>query len=523
MASQPPPPPLSITQPNLPPTPRATTQHLAGTSQSWTSPAALQSAKFQRLQNNANHLGFAASPFFPKTAGEYARHQAEYAQERMEGEKERLRCRIQERECRRRVEGDRVLDREVVMRENQRLRGLVCGEDDGEELAEERDGDGKEVGGAVEELGAQIENENEEGERGEQVDSGTNDNESIGKSSKRKNHRGKKSKGSKAKNKIEDSEAAKPEEDIEHARTASKKNTADLATTLLGSMANDPLLKGVLAGTAKPPNSSLWKAFTQSSLYNPSGSAPALNAMFASLQKPGHTTVLGAPTNIWAGDEHLKPEGRRDPKTGAHRSAWPELSEMKAEGHYRKEAGNDRRLPLPRKDLMNKEAVIREAGGQEVADMLSEAGVDAVCRDLMHKTGEEIAWMDREPVVFGGFDRLESVEKERREDIARRSKGGSVRGHGAQGTGQRGHGPNMGLRGGFSQSGQGRRYTGAPLPGPALPGPTKPKSTVVYPEAIAYGADGPGSGKVPPPGGWAFDEDFLKQKGEWEDLLENNL
>lgn len=235
-----------------------------------------------------------------------------------------------------------------------------------------------EVEAIIEELSAQIENENEETEGSEQIDSDTNDNDNEssgnGKTSKRKNHRGKKNKGSKANNKIEGSEAAKAGdraaksmEDVKHASTVagaasiakhapklsvslSKKNTADLVASLLRSMASN-LLKEFLAGIAKPPNSSLWKAFTQSPLYNPSGSTPVLSAMFASLQKPGHTAVLGAPTSIWAGDEYLKPEGRRDPKTGVYRSAWPELSELKAEGQYRKEASKDRRLPLPRKDV----------------------------------------------------------------------------------------------------------------------------------------------------------------------------
>jgi hypothetical protein len=246
--------------------------------------------------------------------------------------------------------------------------------------------------------------------------------------------------------------------------------------------------------------------------------------MFASLRQPGRTPVLSAPTSIWAGDEHLKPEGRRDPTTGEHRSAWPEMSEMKAEGQYRKEAGKDRRLPLPRMDVMTKEAVIREAGGQEVVDQLTDEGRDAVCRELGKKTGEEIAWMDREPVRFSDFDRLESVSKERREENTRRRKGEpvcgpSMHGHGAQGAmgGSRGHGLNMGLRGGFSQSAVGRRQTEPQAP------PAQPKATVVNPEAICYGADGPGDGKVPPPGGWVFDEEFLKQRGDWSDLLENHL
>lgn len=537
------------------------------------------------MQNNASHLGFTQSPFFPKTAQEWAKHQAEYAQERMGEEKEKLRSRIEEREVRRKGEGDRAEDRAVLEREVQRLKGFVHGgdvterlqgleiegreeeggvslhgeekeqgEDREEQLAEARAGkakDNTEI--EVTEVDTQIESETEpETESSEQVDSGTNNDGNSSKKKRKK--RGKKKKGSKAKNttKIEGVEAgdgsgaAKPanidqKENVKPTTSttstgkpgskptaASKKTTADLAANLLGSLANDPLLKGVLAGTAKPPNSSLWRAFTRSNLYNPSGSGPALNAMFASLRQPGRTPVLSAPTSIWAGDEHLKPEGRRDPITGEHRSAWPDMSEMKAEGQYRKEAGKDRRLPLPRMDIMTKEAVIREAGGHEVVDQLTDEGRDAVCRELGKKSGEEIAWTDREPVRFSDFDRLESVSKERWEENTRRKEGEpvcgpSVHGHGAQGAqgamgGSRGHGLNMGLRGGFSQSGVGRRQTG-----PQAPLPDQPKAKVVNPEAICYGADGPGDGKVPPPGGWVFDEEFLKQRGDWGDLLENHL
>jgi len=444
-----------------------------------------------------------------------------------------LKVRIEEREARKKGEGEAREDRALVERENGRLRALSGELVEGFEVMEIAE-KGKEVEILARELGDESESGDEKTESSEQVDSGSNQSESGGKK-KRKNPRGKKK--SKAKNNAESTEAAEAAEAKEEIKdtntgasttkpapkpaTASKKSSAELAASLLRDMANDPLLKGVLAGSAKPPNSSLWKAFTQSPLYNPSGGGAAINSMLTSLQKPGRTTALGAPTSIWAGDEHLKPEGRRDPKTGAVRSAWPELAEMKAEGQYRKDAGKDRRLPLPRMDMMNKEAVIREAGGREVTDMLNEAGVDAVCRELMQNTGDEIAWMDREPVVFREFDRLESVEKERQEDIARREKGEPVLSPGTQG---RGHGrvssANMGLRGGLSQSGSGRRYTGAPLPAPFEP---TPKPQLVSPEAIAYGADGPGDGKVPPPGGWVFDEEFLKQRGDWEDLLENHL
>jgi hypothetical protein len=125
---------------------------------------------------------------------------------------------------------------------------------------------------------------------------------------------------------------------------------------------------------------------------------------------------------------------------------------------------------------------------------------------------------------------LDSVEKEMREKNARRREGEPVcgpntyvHGHGRMGGqmcgGHRGgHGPNMSLRGGFSQSSAARRQTGMSTASPAQ---THPKP--VDPNATCYGADGPGDGKVPPPGGWVFDEEFLKGKGDWEDLLENHL
>ena len=40
------------------------------------------------------------------------------------------------------------------------------------------------------------------------------------------------------------------------------------------------------------------------------------------------------------------------------------------------------------------------------------------------------------------------------------------------------------------------------------------------PVNYSNGADGPGSGMRLPPGGWVFDEDALKERGEWADLLD---
>lgn len=40
------------------------------------------------------------------------------------------------------------------------------------------------------------------------------------------------------------------------------------------------------------------------------------------------------------------------------------------------------------------------------------------------------------------------------------------------------------------------------------------------PASYSNGADGPGTGKRPPPGGWMFDEDELKQNRDWADLLD---
>jgi hypothetical protein len=450
----------------------------------------------------------------------------------MQGQKEKLERKIQEQKVKKRLEGEVREDRGVV----ERFAGLLVREREGggnlwgewereydEQLAEGRAG---KVKIEVEEFEVgitQIENENEEDESSEQIDSPANELDS--RYTKRKKQRSKRSKGSKGKNKVESQEDVKSTVSPAAAKPSTKHTAAvEAAASLLGSMANDPLLKSVLSGTAKPPNSSLWRAFTQSPLYNTSGSAPALNAMLAFLHQPGQTPVLGAATSIWAGDEHLLPEGRRDPVTGDHRAAWPEMSEMKAEGQYRREAGKERRLPVPRHDLMTKEAIIREVGGMKKVDAMSREERDKFCREMEKRSGEEVVWMDREPVRFSDFDRLESVSKERREENTRRRKREAVYGptpHGANGHGQgeQRRGPNMGLRGGFSQSGAGRRHTGPPAPVPPWPVMPKPVNF----EAVCFGANGPGDGMKPLPGGWVFDEEFLKQKGDWEDLLDNHL
>ena len=118
-----------------------------------------------------------------------------------------------------------------------------------------------------------------------------------------------------------------------------------------------------------------------------------------------------------------KPEGRRNPVTNDHRAAWPEMNELKTEGQYRKEAGKDRRLPIPRMDMMTKEAIIRAVGGQEKIDEMTQEEVDDVCREQAKKTGDQIPWMDRQPIRFDGIDRFESVDKQLREENERRRKG----------------------------------------------------------------------------------------------------
>jgi hypothetical protein len=443
----------------------------------------------------------------------------------MQGQKKRLEWKIQEQKTRKRLEGELRVDRDVV----ERFAGLLVGEGQGgdvelhqpydEQLAEARTGKAREVEVNILELETQIENKNDEET---EIDSFTNDLDS--KDIRRKKPRNKRSKASKGKSKVESQDEIKPTLTPAAKPSAKPTAAAEAAASLLGSLVNITLLKDVLSGPSKPSNSSLWRAFAQSPPYNAAGSAPALNAMFASLHQPGRTPVLGATTSIWAGDEPFLPEGRRDPITGDHRAAWPEMSEMKAEGQYRKEVGKDGRLPIPRHDLMTKGAVIREAGGQGKVDAMSQEEKDAFCREMEKRSGEEIAWMDRELVRFSDFDRLESVSKERREENTRRRKGEPVYSpsqHGANGHGQgeQRRGPNMGLRGGFSQSGAGRRHTGSPAP--VLPPLALPK--LVNYESVCFGADGPGDGMKPPPGGWVFDKELLKQKGDWEDLVENNL
>ncbi|KAI9049727.1 hypothetical protein LZ554_005879 [Drepanopeziza brunnea f. sp. 'monogermtubi'] len=55
----------------------------AGTSQSWVSATATNAAKFARVQTTATHLGFADSPFFPKSAKEFAEHNVAFANDRL--------------------------------------------------------------------------------------------------------------------------------------------------------------------------------------------------------------------------------------------------------------------------------------------------------------------------------------------------------------------------------------------------------------------------------------------------------
>lgn len=358
------------------------------------------------------------------------------------------------------------------------------------------------------------------------------------KSKNRRGNRGRnKSKGSKGKNKIEDGkltvETLEPVEsrEINPATPTTKpakrsRAGAEAAGSLLSHMANDPLVKASRAVTLREPTSDLWRLNKASSFYN---TADAGHAMFASLQRPGQTIVLGAATSVWAGDEHLKPEGRRHSVTNNHRAAWPEMNELKAEGQYRKEAGKDRRLPIPRMDMMTKEAIIRAVGGQEKVDKMTQEKIDDVCREQAKKTGDQIPWMDRQPIRFNEIDRLESMHKQLREENERRRNGEPVCGphggghgtyashaaQGVQGEQQRQRrGTNSRLRAGYNHPGTPRRQAGR-LP----PIQQKP----INPEAMSYGADGPGDGMTPHPGGWVFDEEYLKQKGDWEDLLENYL
>ena len=363
---------------------------------------------------------------------------------------------------------------------------------------------------------------------------------------KRKNRRGnrgrKMSRGSKGKNKIEDVkptvEIPEPVEGKENSnpatsttKPATQYKAGAEAASFLSHMVIDPLVKASKVGTVKEPTSDVWPSFKASPVYSPAGGGTGMNAMFASLQRPGQTTVLGAATGVWAGDEHLKPKGRRNPVTNHHRAAWPEMNELKTEGQYRKEAGKDRRLPIPRMDMMTKEAIIRAVGGQEKIDEMPQEEVDDICREQAKKTGDQIPWMDRQPIRFDGIDCLESMHKQLREENERRRKGEPICGpHGAghgkityashavqgvQGEQQRQRrGTNSRLRGGYNRPGTPRRQTGRPPP-------IQQKS--IDPEAMSYGADGSGDGMTPQPGGWVFDEEYLKQKGDWEDLLENNL
>ena len=139
---------------------------------------------------------------------------------------------------------------------------------------------------------------------------------------RRKNRRGnrgrKMSRGSKGKNKIEDVkprvETPEPVEGKKNinpatptAKPASQSNAGvEAAAPLLSHMAIDPLVKASKVGTVKEPTSDVWPLFKASPVYSPAGGGTGMNAKLASLQRPGQTTVLGAATGVWAGDEHLK-------------------------------------------------------------------------------------------------------------------------------------------------------------------------------------------------------------------------
>jgi hypothetical protein len=388
------------------------------------------------------------------------------------------------------------------------------------------------------------ENGDAEDSSSEQVNSPTTENASKEGSGngkiKRKNRRGNRGRkmskgfGSKKKNKIEDAtptvETPEPVEGKENSNPANPttkpgiqhKAGVEVAASLLSHMAIDPLVRASKVGTLKEPISDVWPLFKASPVYNPAGGGIGMNAMFASLQRPGQATVLGAATGVWAGDEHLRPEGRRNPVTNDHRAAWPEMNELKTEGQYRKEAGKDRRLPIPRMDMMTKEAIIRAVGGQEKIDEMTQEEVDHVCREQAKKTGDQIPWMDRQPIRFDGIDRLESVNKQLREENERRRKEEPICGprhhsaaQGVKGEQQRQRrGTNTRLRGGYNRPGTPRRQDGRPPP---------VQQKLIDPEAMSYGADGLGDGMTPQPGGWVFDEEYLRQKGDWEDLLENQL
>lgn len=572
----------------------------AGTSQSWTSPQAAAAGKLARLTNNATHLGFSNSPFFPKNLPEYMRHQSEYANDLTEREREKLGVKVGELEAKKKMEAEAREDQKDTAGVVREMKGERDGERkigdvfEGEGMGVEKGlGDLRIIGEKQkEELNVRSYEELQEAcagkaktvddevqydvtESTEQIE-GTESSEQVTPTKTKKKRKGHRGKGSKGKSKAEPKEDVKEEikptpetptpKPIQAKPTfVSRRAANDARQKLLNIMAKDPMLQAHLAGTGKEPDTELWRAFTQTSMYNPNGSGGEVAAMFGTLSQPGLTPVLGAKTSIWAGDEHLKPEGKRDPKTEEHRAAWPELSEMKAEGQYRKEAGKDRRLPLPRKDLLNREAVIAAIGDTKG---LTQEEIDDKVEALTKRTGDDIPWQDREVIRLEGFDRLESASKERREDEKRRrmklpipgphstntggqmgmnaggmgaqmGPGGGMGNEGRGGAnigGQMGMGPQMGGMGLGNQHGQpqglghqnrgganmalrgGHNNTRRFAQQPPL---TPPK--VVNAEAISYGADGPGDGKVPPPGGWVFDEEFLKTKGEWKELIEKHL
>lgn len=446
------------------PTSASTAAHAAGSSRSWVSgPSALKD-KFDRIQKNASHLGLLNSNVFPQTVGEYARHLAEVKQEGIVAEQKKIGRMLQER-------------REASLREKRDL--LVLGRYGVEVL--ERDGAGESESGG---------------------------------------------------------------------KYQASKNTGD--------------------GVESAFTTGVWSTET------PNGRRDERSDF-----SKGDISLPVDETTLWHPSYEQRPE-KNGGSRHLSRAAWPDQNELKAEGEMRARIFGERRLPLPRLYRFSEDAFAnRFEKGATLEELENVKGEDIPWfeRDLVNFTGLDILEsIERERVSqartwthegvstptmdqsYGG-SRRQSSHSPRETGLVRgggdprdmtsmmggggmNSPGYAVdaltasfasmsspefRGHGAQRRVEpsREHRSISGSQAGRSPWGgreeelseMYRQYIHAERHTP----PSNLQSQFGMPnepnyESLAWGADGYGDGKSPPPGGWKFDEQYLKERG-WDDIL----
>ena len=78
---------------------------LPGSSTSWNSPSAVKAHEYARMAATASHLGFANSPFFPKSAKELEAHKIAFEGDTRDKERENLLVKVRDAEERKRLAG----------------------------------------------------------------------------------------------------------------------------------------------------------------------------------------------------------------------------------------------------------------------------------------------------------------------------------------------------------------------------------------------------------------------------------